>query len=146
MAKRPRKPSGFRETQTPFGTGVDFGSLFQAYGSSCAFTGRDLSREAAIDPRGYLLNIGSDPFTTEPTLLIPASLDAIHAYERGHIALGRRYNMLVDLELIAPEFLVTLNPIGRLRLPAIEALYPSPDALAVQVDRLVNRLLPATRF
>ena len=60
--------------------------LFEAYGHACAFTGRSLRAEAAADPRGYLLNIGSDPLTVDPTLLIPASLEAIHAYERGELS------------------------------------------------------------
>ena len=55
-------------------------SLFAAYGFVCAFTGKDLRAEAVADPRGALLILGPDPLTTDPTLLIPASLDAIHAY------------------------------------------------------------------
>ena len=86
-------------------------------------------RPAGADPRGYLLNIGADPRTTEPALLIPACLDAIYAYERGHLALGPRYNFLVDLETIDPEFLQALNPIGRLTAPSDPSFHPSQSAL-----------------
>ena len=103
--------------------------MFGAWGHACAFTGKDLRAEAAADPRGYLLVLGPDPLTTDPTLLIPASLDAIHAYERAHLALGPRYNFLVDLETIDPELLERLNPIGRLTAPSDPAFYPSQAAL-----------------
>jgi hypothetical protein len=129
MAKPPRRPKAFREVQAPF-VSADHGDLFAAYGRACAFTGADLRVEAAADPRGYLLAIGDDPATSDPTRLIPASLDAIQAYERGHLTLGPRYNFLIDLERIDPEFLEALNPIGRLRLPRATALRPSLAVLA----------------
>jgi hypothetical protein len=120
------------------------GGIHAAYGFVCAFTGRDLSAEARIDPRGALLVLGADPLTNDPTLLIPATLDAIHAYERGHLALGHRYNFLVDLERIDPEFLLTLNPIGRLRLPDDPAHYPSIGALTAHlVAFAAGRIPPA---
>jgi hypothetical protein len=126
--KTPKKPRGFKETQARL-TADPLASLFAAYGFVCAFTGKDLRAEAAADPRGTLLILGPDPLTDDPTLLIPACLDAIHAYERNHLALGARYNFLVDLETIDPEFLERLNPIGRLTAPSDPAFYPSQAAL-----------------
>lgn len=125
---KPKRPRGFKETQARIAADP-LATLFAAYGHACAFTGQDLRAEATVDPRGYLLVLGPDPLTTDPTLLIPASLDAIHAYERNHLALGPRYNFLVDLETIDPEFLERLNPIGRLTAPADPAIYPSQAAL-----------------
>jgi hypothetical protein len=125
---KPRRPGGFREVQRPLVRDA-FAPIFVAWGHACAFTGRDLHAEAAADPRGYLLVLGPDPLTSDPTLLIPASLNAIHAYERGHLALGPRYNFLVDLETIDPELLEALNPIGRLATPSDPSFYPSQAAL-----------------
>ena len=122
---------GFREVQQPFVAAADLSALFAAYGDACAFTGVSLQEEARADPRGYLLAIGDDPATSERTLLVPASIEAIHAYERGHLALGPRYNFLADLERIDPELLERLNPTGHLRLPNDPALRPSLEALAV---------------
>ncbi|HVY51135.1 MAG TPA: hypothetical protein VHA07_06185 [Devosia sp.] len=107
--------------------------IFQSYGFACAFTGRSLRAEADVDPRGYLLDIGARPPSSDPTLLIPASLDAIHAYERGHLALGPRYEFLANLATISPELLEALNPIGRLALPADASLRPSPAALTAHL-------------
>jgi hypothetical protein len=103
------------------------------YGFVCAFTGHDLRAEAAADPHGALLVLGADPHTDDPRLLIPATIDAMHAFERGHLALGHRYNFLVDLERIDPEFLLTLNPIGRLRLPDNPDHHPSIGALTAHL-------------
>jgi hypothetical protein len=126
--KAPRKPRGFKEAQARIAADPLL-FVLGAYGFACAFTGKDLRAEAAADPRGVLLVLGPDPLTIDPTLLIPASLDAIHAYERGHLALGPRYNFLVDLETIDPEFLERLNPIGRLSAPPDPKIYPSQAAL-----------------
>jgi hypothetical protein len=125
----PRKPKagrGFREVQQPLDV---LAPVFARYEFACAFTGKSLAAESVADPRGYLLNIGTDPLTVDPTLLIPASLDAIHAYEHGDLALGPRYNFLVNLESIDPELLEALNPIGRLSLPTEPAFRPSQAAL-----------------
>ena len=125
---KPKGPRGFRETQARIAADP-LATLFAAYGHACAFTGKDLRSESITDPRGYLLVLGADPLTIDATLLIPASLEAIHAYERNHLALGPRYNFLVDLETIDPEFLERLNPVGRLIAPSDPAYYPSQAAL-----------------
>jgi hypothetical protein len=125
---KPHRPRGFSEAQARF-TADPLAALFAAYGSACAFTGRSLAAEAAADARGYLLTLGDNPLTLDPARLIPACLEAIHAYERGHLALGPRYNFLVDLETIDPELLEALNPIGRLILPADPSLHPSQAAM-----------------
>jgi hypothetical protein len=126
--RKPKRERGFKETQARIAADP-LASVFAAYGFVCAFTGRDLRAEASADPRGYLLNIGSNPLATDSALLIPACLDAIHAYERGYIALGPRYNFLVDMETIDPELLEALNPIGRLAAPSDPSFYPSQAAM-----------------
>lgn len=126
--KKPRRVRGFKEVQARIDADP-LASVFEAYGFVCAFTGKNLRAEASADPRGYLLNIGPNPLSTDPTLLVPACLDAIHAYERGHVALGPRYNFLVDMEAIDPELLEALNPIGRLAAPSDPSFYPSRAAL-----------------
>lgn len=133
-ARKPRPPKGLSEAQGAFRVDVALEDIFAAYGHACAFTGRDLSAEARADPRGALLVLGDDPLTADPTLLIPAGLDAIYACEQRHLALGPRYNFLVDLATIAPEFLESLNPIGRLRLPSDPVFLPSRIALARRRD------------
>ena len=129
---KPRRPRGFKEAQARIAADP-LAAIFGAYGYACAFTGKDLHAEAAADPRGYLLNIGTDPLTVDPTLLIPASLAAIHAYERGHLALGPRYNFLADMETIDPELLEALNPIGRLTAPSDPSFYPSHAAMTAHL-------------
>jgi hypothetical protein len=129
---RPKRPRGFKEAQARL-VADPLVPLFEAYGHACAFTGRNLRIEAAADPRGYLLVLGPDPLTSDPTLLIPACLDAIRAYERGHLALGPRYNFLVDLETLDPEFLEALNPIGRLTAPSDPTFYPSQVAMTAHL-------------
>jgi hypothetical protein len=125
-----RKDKGFGEAQAPFApVGLNLASIFDAYGFACAFTGADLRREAAADPLGWLLRAG--PADSD---LVPATTDAIYAYERGHLALGPRYNFLVDLEKISPEFLEQLNAIGRLTVPRLRRLRPSLDAIKVHRD------------
>jgi hypothetical protein len=128
---KPRRPKGFRDVQgqRQFTSPDVLSALFERYGFACAFTGTNLGREAEADPRGYLLNLSDDPDTLDPTLLIPATLDAIFAFEHGHLALGPTYNFLANLERIAPEFADKLNAIGRLRLPSDPSFYPSQSAL-----------------
>jgi hypothetical protein len=132
MARKP-KGEGFDEARGGFAVDA-LESVFASYDHACAFTGADLRAEMAADARGYLLNLGDNPLTEDRTMLIPATLDAIHAVERGHLAIGPRYNFLVDLEQIDPEFLERLNPIGRLNLPPDPAARPS---LAALTPRLV---------
>lgn len=140
--ERPPRPE-LNEAPARFIGATPAEGIHAAYGFVCAFTGRDLSAEARIDPRGALLVLGSEPLTQDPALLIPATLDAIHAYERGHLALGHRYNFLVDLERIDPEFLLTLNPIGRLRLPDNPAHHPSVGALTAHLVTFAAGRIPA---
>ena len=135
--RKPKRPRGFKETQTRL-VADPLATIFEAYGHACAFTGKSLRAEASADPRGYLLVLGPDPQTSDPTLLIPASLDAIHAYERGHLALGPRYNFLVDMEAIDPELLEALNPIGRLTAPSDPAFYPSQAAMTAHLIAFIR--------
>ena len=125
----PAKRAGLDEAQGKFAAADVVAAIFSAYDYKCAFTGKSLRNEAMIDPRGYLLNLGGDPLNDDPTLLIPATLDAIFAFERGHLAIGPRYNFLIDLEYVDPEFAEGLNPIGRLSMPSDRSLAPSIAAL-----------------
>ena len=124
-------PSGFEEAQAPFATaGVDMAAIYDAFGYRCAFTGDDLSAEALADPLGALLRLnGAAPIV--PGNVIAASLDAIHAYERGHLAIGPRSEFLVALDRIDPEFLERLNAIGRLSLPADPQFHPNAALLKI---------------
>ncbi|MEP7239686.1 MAG: hypothetical protein ABI697_02260 [Devosia sp.] len=124
---RKRKRRGFSEAQSPFAVADPrLLAAFDAYAFKCAFTGADLTAEAAADAGGELLRVDDDDF-------VPATIDAIYAYERGHLALGPTYNFIVDLAAISPELLEQLNPIGRLRLPAPP--YPAPSQSAVRAHR-----------
>ena len=127
MARKPGD-DGFDDRQGRFAADA-LASIFAAYEHACAFTGHDLRVESAADARGYLLNLSGNPLSEDRTMLVPATLEAIHAFERGHIAIGPRYNFLVDLEFIDPEFLERLNPIGRLRVPFDTAFHPAQSAL-----------------
>jgi hypothetical protein len=133
----PKPEGGFEEVQAPFTAEViDLSAIFAAYDFRCAFTGQDLSVEAEADPVGWLLRLTSG--SAGPTELIPANADAIYAFERGHLAIGPRYNFLVDLSTISPEFLERLNPIGKLTLPKSAALYPSTAALKAHRDEFAE--------
>lgn len=105
--------------------------VFLAYAYKCAFTGEDISAEALADPLLPILRL-ADQLT--PGSVIPASVHAVHAYERGHLAIGPRFEFLVALDRIDPEFLETLNPIGRLTLPADPAFHPNAALLKAHRD------------
>ncbi|MBI4923208.1 MAG: hypothetical protein HY834_15815 [Devosia nanyangense] len=125
-----RRGRGLEEAQSPFAVqAVELSAVFAAYGVRCAFTGADLRREAEVDPLGTLLRL--DPAgDLSPGNCIPACADAIWAYERGHLAIGSRFEFLVALDIVSPEFLERLNPLGRLNLPADPAFTPNRETLA----------------
>lgn len=127
VSRKPHRPEGLEESQAPFvGAALDLRAILEAYDYRCAFTGTDLRDAGTADPAGALLRLTSlDP---RPNELLPATPDAIFAFERGHLAIGPSMNFLVDLARISPELLEQLNPSGRLRLPHTQALYP-PSAL-----------------
>jgi len=131
LAKTPKPPRGFEEGQTPFGPSAMLVPVFLAYAYKCAFTGEDISAEALADPLLPILRL-ADQLT--PGSVIPASVHAVHAYERGHLAIGPRFEFLVALDRIDPEFLETLNPIGRLTLPADPAFHPNAALLKAHRD------------
>lgn len=130
---------GFQEAQAAFAAPAMLSAIFDAYGYRCAFTGADLSAEAAADPKAALLNLTR--LAPQPNELIPAGLDAIFAYERGHLSIGPEFNFLVDLSRIDPEFLHRLNPSGRLTLPKVEALYPPSAVLKAHRDEFAEGLI-----
>jgi hypothetical protein len=132
--RKPSRPRGFGEAQglRSFRR-ADPITIFEAYGYVCAFTGASLRSEAAADPHGYMLDIGGTPPSSDSGLLIPASIDIIHAYERGDLALGPSYEFLANLATISPELLERLNPIGRLTLPADRTLHPSQAAVTAHL-------------
>ena len=127
--RKPKRPRGLGEASGTFVVADSLAVIFDAYGGACAFTGTSLQVEAATDPRGYLLNLSGDASATDPAVLIPASLDAIFAFERGHLAVNAHYEFLTNAAQIDPEFLERLNAIGRLRLPADPKYHPSQAAL-----------------
>jgi len=134
LARRPGKRGRFDEAQAPFaGPALDLSAIYATYQHRCAFTGVDLSAEAAADPLGTLLNL-TPTAAAAPGRVIPASLDAIYAYERGHLAIGPRFEFLVALDRISPEFLERLNPTGRLSLPDDAAFHPNAALLKAHRD------------
>ncbi|HEX4296991.1 MAG TPA: hypothetical protein VHZ56_03140 [Devosia sp.] len=141
MARKPGRRGKFEEAQAPFALDApDLQAVFAAYGWCCGFTGLDLRTEATADPAGALLRLAPlGPITLGA--VIPASLEAIYAYERGHLALGSRCQFLVALDRIDPEFLERLNPIGRLTLPADTAFAPRADLLKVHRAAFVEGLI-----
>lgn len=140
MAGKRKKAVGFEEGQSPFGPRIELAQIYLAYGNVCAFTGADLSAEAAADPLGTLLRLKLDARIAAGTV-IPACLDAIYAFERGHIAIGSRNEFLVALDRVSPEFLEHLNPIGRLTLPSDATFWPSAVLLKVHRDEFAEGLL-----
>ena len=135
MAKRPKR--GFEEAQAPFGAAADLFAIHTAWGHRCAFTGADLTAEAKADPLGWLLRLNPHGGMT-PGNLVPATTDAIWAYEQGHLAIGTRSEFLVALDVINPEFLQKLNPIGRLTLPNDAAFMPNTAALKAHRDEFAH--------
>jgi hypothetical protein len=125
--RKPRKPKGFGEAQALFGIAAELGPVFAAYGYRCAFTGIDLRVEAAADPHGAVVRLNAA--SNAPGDVIPACLEAINAFDRGHLSVGTRHQFLVAKDLIAPEFEERLRPIGRLELPSETAFYPNPALL-----------------
>lgn len=124
----PQDPEGFEEAQAQFVTPAALQAILAAYQYRCAFTGSDLTREALADPLGTLLRLnGAGPVAAGN--VIPADLDAIHAFERGHLAIGPRFEFLAALDRISPDFLERLNPIGRLTLPTDPLFYPNAALL-----------------
>jgi hypothetical protein len=132
MGKRKRRRlRGFKEAQAAFTHSASIATLlFAAYAGRCAFTGEELGPAMTLDPTAVLLRLGARADEMLGDDAIPACPDAIFAFERGHLALGVRYEFLVALDRISPELLERLNPNGRLTLPDDPALRPHPHALA----------------
>ena len=125
--KKPRRRRVLKEQQSSFRPAtVTPNDVFAAWEFRCAFTGADLTEEAKADPFGALLRlvIPDDPSLLPPGSAIPACLDAIWAYEQGHLSIGSRGEFVVALDVISPEFLEALNPIGRLTPPRDEQHQP----------------------
>ena len=105
----------------------------------CAFTGADLATETLKDPAGYALFL--DHGSGLPGTAITACLDAINAYERGHMAIGARYEFQIALDIINPEFMERLLPIGRLLLPTDPSFYPDPFLLKAHREEFCEGFL-----
>lgn len=137
MARALRRSKGFSEAQAQFAGPAALSTIFGAFGYRCAFTGVDLRAEAGADPLGWLLRLApSGP--PMPGNVLPACADAIYAFERGHLGIGSRFEFLVALDRIDPEFLERLNPVGRLILPADPALHPDAALLKAHRDEFVE--------
>ena len=131
LSRKKKQPAGLDEIQAGFvNVAALLPKLFDAYGGRCAFTGEALGEAISRDPSGVLLHLAPGTGTILGDDAIPACPDAIFAFERGHLALGERYEFLVALDRISPEFLDRLNPIGRLTLPSEAGLLPDPRMLA----------------
>lgn len=110
-----------------------YSSALSNYGYTCAMTGvcfdppTDFLHEdleiAAIRPlaNGGALHVSN---------FLCLEFTAASAFRRGHIAIGKGFELIPDLSRIDPELLERLNPIGRLRLPEADIARPDPSALA----------------
>jgi predicted restriction endonuclease len=110
-----------------------YSSVLANYGFACAMTGRQFE-----PPRDFLhdhLEIAAiRPLVAGGALHVSNFLcleqSAALAFRQGHIAIGNRYELLVDLSRLDPELLERLNPPGRLRLPEAGIARPDLSALA----------------
>ena len=129
MAKRPTRSKAFEEVQAPFAGAAGLSDFFAAYGYACAFTGADLSREIAADPLLAVVRLSSleAPAQLHFDLMLPAIPDAAYAYERGHLAIGPRFNFLLDWSRINQTFARRLT--DSLRLPTAPEFMPNVLAL-----------------
>jgi hypothetical protein len=142
-----RGPSGFAEAETRFeASPLDRVSLqsivLAAYSNICAFTGVPLMSTTADDAHAPIVAIrplasGGSP---APHNFIAATYSARLAFEAGHLTVGPDFEFIAALDKIDPELLDILNPIGRLRLPALSAA-PDEDALAFHRSNIFNRPL-----
>lgn len=136
-----RTSRGFQEAQALFGAAeTGLYALFVAYEFRCAFTGADLNPEIKADPLSALLRLNGA--SNRAGDVIPASLDAMHAFEVGHLALGPKYEFIVALDRIRPEFLQTLAPVGRLRIPDSPRFRPRQKLLAAHLRAMIEDALP----
>jgi hypothetical protein len=129
MAKPPGRSKAFDEVQAPFAGAAGLRDFFAAYGHACAFTGTDLSREIAADPLLAVVRLSSleAPAHLHFDLILPAIPAAAYAYERGHLAIGPRFNFLLDWSRIDQTFARRLT--SALRLPASPEFMPNLNAL-----------------
>lgn len=109
-----------------------YSSVLSNYGFACAMTGaqfappedflHDELQIAAIQPlsKGGALHVSN---------LLCLDQEAAGAFRRGHVTIGPGYELLVDLSRISPELLDRLNPLGKLRLPAVDIAYPDSRAI-----------------
>jgi hypothetical protein len=63
----------------------------------------------------------------------------VEAFRLGHIAVGPRLELVVDLSRFDPELLERLNPLGRLGLPKASVGQPDPAALAFHREHIFLR-------
>ena len=129
MAKPPSRSKAFDEIQAPFAGAAGLRDFFEAYGYACAFTGADLSRGIAADPLLAVVRLSSldAPAHLHFDLMLPAIPEAAYAYERGHLAIGPRFNFLLDWSRIDQTFARRLT--DSLRLPTSPEFMPNLHAL-----------------
>jgi predicted restriction endonuclease len=110
-----------------------YASVLAGYDYTCAITGRhfppsqeflhDVLQVAPIRP----LTAGGVLHVSNFLCLEGAAADA---FRIGQIAVGPRFELIVDLSRIDPELLERINPLGKLRLPVSGVAQPDLLGLA----------------
>jgi predicted restriction endonuclease len=127
-------PAPSLQTLTDF-----YGAVVRAYGYRCAMTG--LAGEPALGVmRDGLEVVAIRPLAHGGALHVSNFLclsDAARtAFERGHIAIGPKLELLVDLSRIDSELLERLHRPGRLRPPEGAQAQPDQRALAYHRSKM----------
>ena len=140
----------FAEASTPFetepeqGPSIDtlrglYASVLSSYDHTCAMTGvrfappeellHDELQIAAIRPlpQGGQLHVSN---------FLCLERHAANAFRDGHLSIGPRLELIVDLSRIDPELLERLEPLGRLRLPSSDVAQPDLAAISYHRERV----------
>ncbi len=132
----------FQEASSPFDTELAHGAspeivrqLYMAalaqYRHTCAATGAVFAQSAQL-LRDDITVTPIRPLAAGGALhvnnLLCLCSSAGHAFRQGHMTIGNKLELLVDLSRIDPELLEKLNPNGRLWVPA-GATGPDPEAI-----------------
>jgi predicted restriction endonuclease len=110
-----------------------YATVLANYNYTCAMTGQHFARPAEL-LHDELEITPIRPMTAGGPLHVRNFLClvtlAAQAFRDGHIAVGKDYQLVVDLSRIDPELVESLNANGRLSLPESEVGRPDPQALA----------------
>jgi predicted restriction endonuclease len=102
-------------------------NVLEAYGWTCALTGEPFDPTDSLHPLLQVTAIRPlrEQGMAEETNFIAMTLEASHAFERGHVTVGADMGIIVDVATIDRAFVDKLR--GVLRSPAGRP--PDPEAL-----------------